>query len=317
MDKFCSQKKVLINQNGEQFSYTYTITCTVNGDCYVGKTNNLNKRWKQHVYAANSGSQSLPRLYNSMRKYGIDSFEFKIDQQHQNESIAFQREIYLIEELRSQGVQMLNISGGGIGGTSTSDETRLKMSVTQQVLWSDQQRRQKQSEKLKEIWSDNTVRIRHSEIQKEWSRTPEARKNNSEAQLKETVRMKKSNACKQYWAENEEYRKKVLERTQSDENIRYQSERQTSAWQDSNKRSNIIKGMHKPEVIAARKKRMSNEGNPRSKLTWAIVHEIRIRFEKGSTMNELMTLYPTLSYSTIRRVITNKSWSSSSYEERR
>jgi hypothetical protein len=79
----------------------------------------------------------------------------------------------------------------------------------------------------------------------------------------------------------------------------------------------MIKGMHKPEVIAARKKRMSNECNPRSKLTWAIVHEIRIRFEKGSTMNELMTLYPTLSYSTIRRVITNKSWSSSSYEERR
>ena len=43
--------------------------------------------------------------------------------------------------------------------------------------------------------------MKHSEIQKAWSSKPEARKKNSEAQLRDEVRNRKSNAMKKVWKE--------------------------------------------------------------------------------------------------------------------
>lgn len=51
----------------------YMITNNVNGHRYIGITVcSLEKRWREHRSAANTGSQK--RLYRAMRKYGIENF---------------------------------------------------------------------------------------------------------------------------------------------------------------------------------------------------------------------------------------------------
>ena len=51
----------------------YMITNNVNGHRYIGITVcALEKRWREHRSAANTGSQK--RLYRAMRKYGVENF---------------------------------------------------------------------------------------------------------------------------------------------------------------------------------------------------------------------------------------------------
>jgi group I intron endonuclease len=51
----------------------YMITNNVNGHRYIGITVcALEKRWREHRSAANTGSQK--RLYKAMRKYGVENF---------------------------------------------------------------------------------------------------------------------------------------------------------------------------------------------------------------------------------------------------
>lgn len=54
----------------------YMITNNVNGHRYIGITVcSLEKRWREHRSAANTGSQK--RLYKAMRKYGVDKFSIE------------------------------------------------------------------------------------------------------------------------------------------------------------------------------------------------------------------------------------------------
>lgn len=56
----------------------YIITNTRTSKVYIGQTikSNREERWRQHKNAAKRGATS--KLYNAIRKYGIDSFSFKI-----------------------------------------------------------------------------------------------------------------------------------------------------------------------------------------------------------------------------------------------
>lgn len=51
----------------------------LNKDCYVGCTGiNFRTRFKRHISSCKRGSKDCPYLYNAMRKYGIENFEFFI-----------------------------------------------------------------------------------------------------------------------------------------------------------------------------------------------------------------------------------------------
>jgi group I intron endonuclease len=58
--------------------YIYTITNLVNGKMYVGQTiqSNAKMRWYSHCDMVRKGKKS--HLYDSMRKYGIDQFDWKV-----------------------------------------------------------------------------------------------------------------------------------------------------------------------------------------------------------------------------------------------
>lgn len=58
--------------------YIYKITNKINGKSYIGKTNDIVRRWKEHRYG--HGGTSI--LSKAFAKYGLDNFEFSIICEH-------------------------------------------------------------------------------------------------------------------------------------------------------------------------------------------------------------------------------------------
>ena len=56
----------------------YKITNTITGDFYIGSSKDVKKRWKSHKWP--SAWKRFPNnpMYQDMRKYGVDKFEFEI-----------------------------------------------------------------------------------------------------------------------------------------------------------------------------------------------------------------------------------------------
>lgn len=54
----------------------YLLRNAVNGKVYVGQSVNTRNRWNEHRKSANRGTKT--HLYDAMRKYGLDSFEFML-----------------------------------------------------------------------------------------------------------------------------------------------------------------------------------------------------------------------------------------------
>lgn len=54
------------------------IINNINNKKYVGQTNNIERRWKEHKSLARTGNYKYKSiLYDAMRKYGIEKFEIK------------------------------------------------------------------------------------------------------------------------------------------------------------------------------------------------------------------------------------------------
>lgn len=56
----------------------YTITNKINGKRYVGQSIHIETRWKQHIYTALNIPNEKTKIYNAIRKYGLDNFSFEI-----------------------------------------------------------------------------------------------------------------------------------------------------------------------------------------------------------------------------------------------
>lgn len=68
----------MIVKNELGFGVIYKITNLINKEAYIGQTSILyiNNRWCQHKNNAKHGKHSY--LYNAIRKYGEENFEFKV-----------------------------------------------------------------------------------------------------------------------------------------------------------------------------------------------------------------------------------------------
>lgn len=91
-----------------RISGIYCITNNVNGKKYVGKSIDIKKRWIAHkcfLKANNLSKKHCNRyLYNAVKKYGIENFEFEILECFCNnwcEDYAKEREFFWIEFLNT------------------------------------------------------------------------------------------------------------------------------------------------------------------------------------------------------------------------
>lgn len=96
----------------------YKITNLINNKCYIGKTNNSERRQKDHQrLAMTEGHKEYDKaLYQAMRKYGIENFTFEMIEELEDYSISGEREKYQISFYDSYN-KGYNESKGGDGGS--------------------------------------------------------------------------------------------------------------------------------------------------------------------------------------------------------
>lgn len=61
-----------------KISAVYKIVNTVTGDFYIGSSNNVKKRWKEHKCPSKWGENPNSKMYQDMQEYGVDKFRFQI-----------------------------------------------------------------------------------------------------------------------------------------------------------------------------------------------------------------------------------------------
>lgn len=84
----------------------YSITNTVNGKRYIGKSINLKARWYQHKWSikcGNKGKDTNRHLFNAVKKYGIDAFKFEVLTTFPTvcEKSLFEAELFYIDKYRT------------------------------------------------------------------------------------------------------------------------------------------------------------------------------------------------------------------------
>lgn len=60
-----------------KISGIYQIVNTITSDCYIGSSNDLEKRKKEHFYESTWRNKPNKQLYKDMKQYGKDNFLFK------------------------------------------------------------------------------------------------------------------------------------------------------------------------------------------------------------------------------------------------
>jgi group I intron endonuclease len=110
----------------------YLITNLINGKIYVGKTSDIEERWKSHkraVYYDRDG-KGFMAVHAAIRKYGIDKFIIEVLEEFNSETETYKYETWWIDYLGSfiSNGYGYNMNYGGVGGINPSPETRAKIS---------------------------------------------------------------------------------------------------------------------------------------------------------------------------------------------
>lgn len=102
----------------------YLITNTVNDLKYVGQSIDIYNRWKQHQ-STSKNEKEQNKLYQAIRKYGIENFNFKILEECEKDQLN-EREIYWINYYNSfnNGYNMTHGGQGAYGWKFNPEEIR-------------------------------------------------------------------------------------------------------------------------------------------------------------------------------------------------
>ena len=108
----------------------YIFINRVNGKCYVGSSNKIRHRFCRHLRNAKSGSYDS-RLYQSIRDFGIDSFDFEIIELCEKEKLAERERFFMVlYDCVKNGYNTVPIPFSPRYDFSPPAETRKKLSVS-------------------------------------------------------------------------------------------------------------------------------------------------------------------------------------------
>ena len=106
----------------------YCIENLVNHKKYIGQSNNIEYRWKQHKYELNRDSHDNDYLQKSWNKYGCDNFDFYIIELCDIDMLN-EREVYYIDLYKTLSRDKgYNLTSGGGANKQYSKEVCEKIS---------------------------------------------------------------------------------------------------------------------------------------------------------------------------------------------
>lgn len=159
----------IINIHNDDLSvnYRYTVYQIVfpNSKKYIGCTSNtLLKRINDHISSMESGLNY--KIYNAMKKYGINNLKFEVLGKYKTKEEMFNAEKYYIQIFDTQ-INGYNITSGGEGcpGRIISDEERKNISIRQKIRFSRKEERIKLTNSVTNWRKNNPDRVKEA-IQK-------------------------------------------------------------------------------------------------------------------------------------------------------
>ncbi len=113
----------------------YMIENLINHKVYIGQSQDIERRQKDHMRHLKHGNHDNPHLQNAWNKYGADNFRFVVQEECDNDIID-ERERYYIRTMNSQDDRYgYNKESGGCLNKTMSDESKHKMSVKKQGMY--------------------------------------------------------------------------------------------------------------------------------------------------------------------------------------
>lgn len=115
----------------------YKLTCTKNGELYIGQSKNLEQRRKDYRYPSRLRNRLLEPDFT---RYGRDSFTFEVLEECRKEQLD-EREKHYISLLKPE----YNIQSGGQGkGREVADETKKVLAIKGREQWESYSEERKQ-----------------------------------------------------------------------------------------------------------------------------------------------------------------------------
>lgn len=163
----------------------YLIKNLINQKMYIGYSNNLKQRWRDHKSAAKRMNSNLP-IYKAINYYGIENFELKILSEWDSLKEALLEEQKQIFDFKSLINQCgYNVLIGGNASPMNNIEVAKKVSIAKKKLYENPIERQKLSKAIKKYYNDNPNIL-------------------AGRQFSEAVRMKIANSLKEHYKNNPE-----------------------------------------------------------------------------------------------------------------
>lgn len=123
-----------------QLSGIYRILNKINGNCYIGSSLNVEKRYKHHLSTLRHNSSRCSILQKAFNKYGEDNFEFQVILCCKPEYRLYYEQ-QLIRELNSYSKESKDKIRKAKQNTTLSQETIKKMSEAKKGKpWSEKRR---------------------------------------------------------------------------------------------------------------------------------------------------------------------------------
>lgn len=112
----------------------YILTNTVNGKKYVGATTRTKReRMGEHLYETRRGRSDNP-LYEDMRRYGFEKFDFRVLSVALNKEALAALEIFWTRELCTRSPNGYNLTDGGVGTLGMKHSAEVRAEITARNL---------------------------------------------------------------------------------------------------------------------------------------------------------------------------------------
>jgi hypothetical protein len=89
----------------------YKITDLISGQSYIGQSVDIRERFRQHIKAGLSSAPATNKLYQAMKKDGLNNFTFEVLEEISRDKLN-EREIYYIDLYDTKQSGMNKTSGG-------------------------------------------------------------------------------------------------------------------------------------------------------------------------------------------------------------